>query len=204
MIPGPSIFQRTRRPLNLLAGGIFLALTLAYGSAYVRDRLKTKLAQDQSQLEAQKQILSQKQLDLTTIKTNIVHFEDLKRQGMVGIADREGWVEQLSASLEKLKLTDTLSYILKPPQSMTDSPSPDPGTGETITAGPDAAAQHDLDFELRGITEPELLDLLQSYKSQVHGSFRIQACRLTSPSQDGLGAQCTLRFFNLPIMVESQ
>ncbi|MCF8177847.1 MAG: hypothetical protein K9J74_05025 [Sulfuritalea sp.] len=137
-------------------------------------------------------------MDLTTVKTHIQHFKELKRQGLVGPADREGWVEQLATSRENLKLTDTLSYTLKPPQAIADSTSP---VVEAIAASPDAAAQHDLDFELRGITEPELLDLLQSYKSQVHGSFRIQACRLTSPSQDGLGAQCTLRFFNLPIAV---
>ena len=201
MIPGPSIFRRTRRPLNLLAGGIFLALTLVYGSAYLRDRLKIKLDQNRNQAAAQQQILSQKQLDLTTVKTHIQHFKELKRQGLVGPADREGWVEQLAASREKLKLTDTLSYTLKPPKAITNSTSPDPGAAEATPPSPDVAAQHDLDFELRGITEPELLNLIQSYKSQVHGSFRVQACRLTSPSQDGLSAQCTLRFFNLPVAV---
>lgn len=200
MISGPSIFRRTHRSLNLLGGAIFLALTMVYGSAYVRDSLKTKLAQSRGQFEAQQQILSKNQLDLSNIKIHIAQFQNLRKQGMVGVADREGWVEQLTTSRDQLNLSDTLSYTLKPPQAITDAASPDPGAVSEVEPG--GAVQHDLDFELSGITEPELLSLLKTYKMQVHGLFRVQACRLTSPSLTGLTAQCTLRFFNLPTEVK--
>ncbi|MCF8152030.1 MAG: hypothetical protein K9J80_14895 [Sulfuritalea sp.] len=200
MIPGPSIFQRTRRPINLLAGAIFLSLTLVYGSAYVRDMLKTSLTQSRNQMDAHQQDLTQKQLDLSNIKTHIAQFGVLREQGLVGTADREGWVEQLGVNREQLHLADTLSYLLKPPQAVADAATLEPEAMTSDEPNSAAATQHDLDFELRGITEPELLNLLRSYRAQVNGRFRVQSCRLSSPSKLGLTAQCTLRFFNLPII----
>ncbi len=126
MIPGPSIFQRTRRPINLLAGAIFLSLTLVYGSAYVRDMLKTSLTQSRNQMDAHQQDLTQKQLDLSNIKTHIAQFGVLREQGLVGTADREGWVEQLGVNREQLHLADTLSYLLKPPQAVADAATLEP------------------------------------------------------------------------------
>lgn len=197
MTPGLAIFQRTRRPLNVLAGAIFLSLTLVLGSIYVRDTLQKSLAQSHNRLGAQQPILAGKQLDLSNIQAHIKQFRALREQGLVGSADREGWVEQLVASREQLKLTDTLSYTLKPPQAITDSASPDPAAVVPSEANPDATATHDLDFELTGIHELELLDLLDDYRTRVHGRFRVQFCHLGS-AQTGLLVQCTLRFFTLP------
>lgn len=194
MMPALSVFKRARRPLNLLAGAIFLSLTLVFGSIYGRDSLKTSLAQSRIELGAQQPNLTAKQQELRNIQAHIGQFRAFRTQGLVGSADREGWVEQLVASREQLKLADTFSYILKPPQAMTDVATPDPAAA----MNPDATATHDLDFELKGIHEQELLAFLQDYRTRVHGRFRVQSCRFSEPTQAGLLAQCSLRFFNLP------
>jgi hypothetical protein len=195
MTPALSIFKRARRPLNLLAGAIFLSLTLVFGSIYGRDTLKKSLAQSRAEMGAQQPNLTAKQQDLIFIQTQVENFRAFRTQGLVGRADREGWVEQLVASREQLKLTDTLSYILKPQQALSDAATPDPAA---VAVTPDSPATHDLDFELKGIHEQELLDLLQDYRTRVHGRFRLQSCRFGEATQAGLFAQCTLRFFTLP------
>ncbi len=200
MTPVLSIFKRARRPLNWLAGAIFLSLTLVFGSIYGRDALKKNLAQSRTQLSAQQPNLTAMQQDLRNIQRHMEQFGAFRAQGLVGRADREGWVEQLVASGEQVRLADTLSYILKPPQPMTDAATPDPVAA--AAANPNAPTTHDLDFELKGIHELELLALLHDYQAKVHGRFRVQVCRFSEATQTGLFAQCTLRFFNLPEAVK--
>lgn len=193
-----SIFQRARRPLNVLGFGIFFSLTLVFASAYLHDYFMERLVESQNLLSAQKQSLAQKTLDLESIQTRINQFSTLKEQGLVGKVDREALVEQLTTTREKLNMPDTLSYVLEPPQTMNNPVAPE-STGEAPTdPDPMSAATHDLDFVLLGISEPELLALLQSYKEAVRGLFRVQACHLANPTPTGLAARCTLRFFNLP------
>ena len=198
MTPALSIFKRAHRPLNVLAVAILLALTLVFGSIYGRDTLKKSLAQSRSQLDAQRPNLTAKQQDLINIRAHIEQFHAFRTQGLVGSADREAWVEQLVKSREQLNLPDTLSYTLKPPRALTDAATPDLDPAAAPAANPDAPATHDLDFHLKGIHEMELLDLLQDYRTKVRGRFRVQSCRLGEATQDGLFAQCTLRFFTLP------
>ncbi|MBP6109395.1 MAG: hypothetical protein KA484_06015, partial [Rhodocyclaceae bacterium] len=71
MKPYRLIFQRSRRSLNILAISIFVSLTLAIGSIYLRDSLKTSIANDEAQLAARRSILTTKKLDLQTIQTHI-------------------------------------------------------------------------------------------------------------------------------------
>lgn len=196
MNPALSIFKRARRPLNMLAVAILLTLTLVLGSIYGRDSLRKSLAQSRGQLGALQPSLTAKQQDLRNIQAHIEQFRALRAQGLVGRADREGWVEQLVLSREQLKLPDTLSYVLKPPQALTDAATADPAASTQPSA--DVATTHDLDFELRAIHEQELLGFLNDYRTRVHGRFRVQSCRFSEPAETGLVAQCTLRFFSLP------
>lgn len=190
------LFKRARRPINVLAVTIFLALTLVFGSIYGRDSLRKSLAQSRIQLSAQQPNLTAKQQDLRNVQAHIAQFRAFRAQGLVGRADREGWVEQLVLSREQLKLPDTLAYVLKPPQALADDATSDPAAAPA--SGADVPAAHDLDFELKGIHEQELLGFLQDYRARVHGRFRVQSCRFSEPVENGLSAQCTLRFFTLP------
>ena len=196
------IFQRTRRPLNILAGVIFITLSLVFGSIYLRDMLKKNLARSQAELNAQQGVLADKQVDLSNIRKHIDQFRVLKQQGLVGNADREGWVEQLVASWTKLRVGEPLNYNLNPPRPVSDAAAtPDqqvPDPAANAGASPDVAMMHDLDIEMRGIQEQELVRLLRDFRDKVNGRFRLQSCHLSDPSAAGLVAQCTLRFFNLP------
>lgn len=190
------VFQRSRRRLNSLGWAILFALSLVFGSIYVRDSLKKNLATSQGQVNSRKAVLEIKQADLKNIRTHIAEFRLLKQQGLVGTADREAWVEQLSAVRAELKAGDTLSYTLRPPQLPTD---PTAGAPAGAPAGPDEATAyiHDLDIELGGIHEDEVVALFQGFRSRVRGRFRIQSCRFGNPTPAGMFAQCTLRFFNV-------
>ena len=198
MTPYRLIFQRSRRPLNILAISIFVSLTFAIGSIYVRDSLKTSIANDEAQLAARRSILTTKKLDLQTIQTHIAKFQSLKQQGLVGSADREGWVEQLTANRIQRISGGTLAYTLKPPQALTNAATLEFDPTGTAVVNPDAPTTHDLEFQLKGIHEAELLDMLQDYRNSVHGRFRVQSCRFGDANQDGLLVQCTLRFFTVP------
>lgn len=196
------IFQRSRRRLNSLGWAILFALSLVFGSIYVRDSLKKNLAANQGQVNTRKAALEIKQADLKNIRTHIAEFRLLKQQGLVGTADREAWVEQLSAVRAELKTGDTLSYTLKPPQLPADLAAPVAGAAVGAAAppaGPDEATAyiHDLDIELGGIHEDEVVALFQEYRHRARGRFRVQSCRFGNPTPAGMLAQCTLRFFNV-------
>ncbi|MBI5108724.1 MAG: hypothetical protein HZA62_08240 [Rhodocyclales bacterium] len=202
MTPEREIFQRSRRRLNILGASIFFALTLVFGSIYLRDSLIKSLATSQGLLGARTATLNLKQGDLSSIRTHIARYRELRQQGLVGNAERESWVEQLVATRSELGVAEMLNYVLKPPRSVAED-----GSGELAAAssaanpdaqGADSAMYHDLDFEIRGSHEGELLALLNEYRSKVKGRFRMQSCRLGSPGSNGLVAQCTLRFFNQP------
>lgn len=202
MSPERILFERSRGPLNLLGAAIFLALTLVFGSIYLRDSLQSRVLQNQGTLAAQRTALETKRQDLQNVMAHIEQFRALTKQGLIGRADREGWVEQLVVSREHLGIGSAIIYNLKPAQAVGDSTAVDPNASVPTSSGvplePGAPQSHDLDFELTGVHEGELIAFLDSYRDQVRGRFRVQSCRLGKPAPDGLVVACTLRFFNLP------
>lgn len=208
MNPERLIYERCKRPLNLLAGAIFLALSLMVGSVFLRDSLKEGVAESRNLLASLRTGLEAKTQDLVNIREHIETFRGLKKQGLVGNADREGWVEQLVASRQQLAVGSAITYNLKPAQAMADSTVADtsgsvPGA-TPAPAAPDAPATHDLDFELVAIHEGELISFLNHYRTKVQGQFRVQGCRLGQATPSGLMANCTLRFFSLPEAAKQQ
>lgn len=202
MSPEREIFVKARRQLNLLGASIFFSLTLVFGSIFLRDSLKRGLATSEGLMSARQSTLGTKRNDFASIRSHITHFRELKRQGLIGVADREAWVEQLVATRTQLGAGDSFSYVLKPPRSLSELLQSDAGTA---VPNPDAASgtdeaelYHDLEFDFRGTHETELLAFLREYRNQVKGRFRVQSCRLGGPTSNGLNAQCTLRFFSLP------
>ena len=202
MSPERILFERSRGPLNLLGAAIFLALTLVFGSIYLRDSLQSRVLQNQGTLAAQRTTLETNRRDLQNVVAHIEQFRTLKKQGLIGRADREGWVEQLVVSRERLGIGSAVVYNLKPAQAIVDSTVADPNasapTASAAPLEPGAPQSHDLDFELTGVHEAELIAFLNNFRDQVRGRFRVQSCRLGRPTPDGLVAVCTLRFFNLP------
>ena len=199
MKPVQAILLQSRRALLALAGAAAVATALVLGSMFLSSHLKEGVDQDSAQTNTLQAELQQKQTDLNNIQAHIEKFHLLKQQGLVGTADREGWVEQFGASRQTVGLgTATVTYSLEPPKAVSEAaatPADDPAA---VVVDPTAPLQHDLQFDMQGIHEVELLKFLQDYKTRVDGQFRIEACELGNPSATGLEAKCTLRFFNLP------
>lgn len=190
------ILRRARTPLLVLAGTAVLGAALFFGSRHVLDQLEQGLAEAQAQSGVQQAALAEKERDLAGTEANLGLFRTLQQQGLVGIAEREAWVEQLLASRRDLGLPETLTYTLKPPAPLGTDPAAATSAAPTPAAA-DAPMAHDLEFEIRDIHEAELLALLDTYRAKVRGRFRTQSCRLSEPAPSGLAARCVLRFFTL-------
>jgi hypothetical protein len=191
-----TIARLARRSLIVLAAALALTLALYGGSRFFRDGMRTELAQLQQLDTASHAGLTGKQLDLASLQQKINRFAVLRQQGLVGVAAREGWAEQLVASHLQAGLPGHLVYTLHAPKPLALQNGPAARESGTVTStGP---VFHDLDFELNNVHEDELLVLLRDYQAQVKGRFRIQACTLSNPTEVGLAARCTLRFFTIP------
>ena len=195
------IALKARRELLWLAGSVALTASLVFGSHFHAQSALQSVTRIGGQVGQQQTNLDGKHKDLENIQEHIREFRSLKEAGLVGVAKREAWIEQLMSSRAALRLEDNMLYSLNPPQALI-TPDAAGATGSTGAEDPEAAKNapvtHDLEFELKGIHEKELLDFLEHYRTRVEGRFRIQSCIMTEPGAKGMLARCTLRFFTLP------
>lgn len=198
------VLRLARAHLILLAMVSLVCLAFVFGSAYALQQLRNNLEALQAQGASQQASLTEKEQDLASLQANIDKFRGLQQGGLIGAGDREGWVEQLIASRKQLELPETLSYTLKPPRrrqpgkdDASEAAEPNPTQPSPAPEGTETLV-HDLDIELKDIHEGELLALLDDVRAKVRGRFRPQVCRLSSTTESGLTAQCTLRFFTIP------
>jgi len=195
-----TILSLARLSLIVFASALASGIALYAASLFFKDKMQVELSQVQQTQSSTQASLAEKQIDLGNLQAKIERFNLLRQQGLVGSADREGWVEQLVASQQRTGLPNTLAYTLQAPKPMTTQ-------GEAVSAAPAAADAvpgaatgpqfYDLDIELGSIHEEELLALLRDYQAQVKGRFRVNACTLSGRTETGLSAHCTLRFFTL-------
>ncbi len=177
-----SLLQRARLGLLVLGVSLALGLALVLVSCARAQAAWDELARARSELVAQQQRLRQVQAELAELQTHRERFLRLARSGLLRMADRQGWVEQLGAAHQRARLPGALHYTLQAPLA------PSPGV-----------VVHDLEVGLEGVHEQELLALLQDFKAHVGGRLRVNACQLSEPTAQGLKAQCVLRFFTLPV-----
>ena len=194
------IVKMARRCLIVLAVAIAVALSLYAGSLYLKNQAARSLAQAQ-QLEVENQsALDGKKTDLANLEAEIDQFSTLRQQGLVGVADRTGWVEQLKASQQRLGIQGKMAYTLQPPRPLAAQGTAAPGAEISVdgNAGQSGEPQfHDLEVEVANVHEGDLLALLVDYRKHVKGRFRVDACNLSGRTETGLLARCTLRFFTL-------
>lgn len=188
------ILRLARKSLYLLGIVLVLCAAVVAGTASWASKVNAALAQLQASVQAQQDQLTAKQNDLLNMRDHIKRFETLRTQGMVGSADRAQWVEQLQASYQGLGFGSRIAYQLQVPQPM--------GDAAAQAAGADGEAPvtqfHDLKFEMRDGHEGDLINLVRNYRDAVKGRFRVQSCVLDGAKQDGLNANCVLRFFSVP------
>lgn len=190
------IFRQARRSLMVLALACVFGLALFGATRWLSDQARDQAAQAQEAASTAQAALTEKQTDLGQLEADINRFSLLRQQGLVGVPDRAVWVEQLAASRVRVGLPDTMTYTLQPPKALTlqDGAAAAPGA----PAEPGQALFHDLELGFVGVHEEELLAFFKDYQSQVKGRWRVNACNLSSRTEQGLSARCTLRFFTLP------
>ena len=191
------------KPVLVGARGSLLALALVVvlragvvlGMNYWVGSLQNTLTQVQSLNQEQQTQLSTKQDDLHNVRDHIQRFETLRAQGLLGAPERTQWVEQLQTNYQELGLPGRIVYQLQASVPL----GADPAQPEAGVTGGTPTLAHDLTLELRDVHEADVLTLLQNYRYQVKGRFRVNACTLQDPKESGLTAQCVLRFISVPI-----
>lgn len=195
-----SIVQMARRPLIALAVTVVLCIAAIWGLIELAAKVHAEMVVVQGAVSAQQEALRVKQEDLRNVRSHIQRFQALQAQGVLGEPDRPRWVEELQASQHRLGLTSPINYQLlsaKTLASLAATPEATPLAIEGVSGEP---LLHELQIDLREVTEVELFDLLQDYRSHVKGRFRVQTCTLTDPKDNGLSAQCSLRFLTVPML----
>lgn len=192
-----TIAQLLRRSLITLGLALFTLLGAYLGTLMFKDQVQTQLVQKQQAESALQDSLATKQADLDSLQSSTGRFNQLRQQGLLGVADREGWAEQLVASSQRVGLPDNvLAYTMLPPKALASAANA--GVPTDATPAATGALIYDLEFELKNSHEEDLLALLQDYRAHVKGLFRVEACSLGNRIELGLLARCTLRFFHLP------
>jgi hypothetical protein len=179
----------------LLVGAAAIAASLAF-----RDQTLNALAAARQAEESTKSATEQREQSLKLLTIEIEQYRMLEKKGLLGIPDRTGWTEQFLASQKQLAIPDSLTYTLQPPKPLADQENAAASPAEP--ANPDAPKPaapliHDLEFALTGTHEAEVLKLIQDYRGRVNGRFRVNSCTFTTPTPQGLSANCTLRFYTL-------
>jgi hypothetical protein len=181
-----------------LALGACLSLILFFRHGH--EQVRIELISAQLDLAKVQTSLRERQSDLTLLQTHIQRFHQLAGRGLLGPPDRTAWVEQLLESHRRRGLPASLSYTLHSPVPATPRAPSAASSGHEVVHGtrPDEALFHELEFKLQGVHEEELLNLLQDFERRASGRFRVNFCQLSERTQQGLTAQCKLRFFTLP------
>lgn len=191
------------KPVLLAARGSVMALLLVLvlcggavaGLNYWVGSLQNTLMQVQGLHQEQQTQLTTKKEDLHNVSDHIQRFEILRAQGLLGAPERTHWVEQLQTNYQELGLPGRIAYQLQAPVPLGGAAAPAEAAAPSATQ----ALAHDLKFELREAHEVDVLNLIQNYRDQVKGRFRVNACTLQDPKDTGLTAQCVLRFISVPI-----
>lgn len=197
------------KPVVLGARSSVLTLVLVLGACaatvaglnYWVGELQNTLTQVQRRYQEQQTQLSAKQEDLRNVREHIQRFETLRAQGLLGSPERTQWVEQLQTSYQELGLPGRIVYQLQAPVLLGAGAAPPIAGAPPIEGAPGTTPilSHDLTLELRDVHEGDVLTLLQNYRNQVKGRFRVNACALQDAKETGLKARCVLRFISVPI-----
>jgi hypothetical protein len=200
-----SILRQSRTALAVLGAAAVLGLTSYLAPIYFVKKNQTDLISAQSGTTAAETDLTARQADLALLKANFSKFDDFKRKGMVGAANRYDWADDLVSSHQRSKLPDTLSFnlispkplgVANPASANTTASGNPPGSNAVVTVAP--VDVHELQVSIDAIHEVELIQFLNRYQDEVRGRYRLQSCVMTSRASLGLRAECSLYFFNQP------
>lgn len=196
-----TVLVPAKRSLVVLVLACVVGIGVVLGLRHSAGDFRNALLQMQAAVQEQQAQLEIRQSDLLNIHDNIARFEALRAQGLVGDPDRALWVEQLQASYKRLGLPGTVAVELSAARPL---PGKDAANAQAVAANPPSAPPtgpmaHDLQFGVRDVLETEVLALIDDFRAQAKGRFRLNACKLHTPVGTGLSAQCQLRFISMPL-----
>jgi hypothetical protein len=189
------ILLLARLKLVVLMFACIVSIGVILAIRHLNQQLNASLQQVNAELQSQQSQLEVKKSDLLNIESHIKRYETLKLQGLVGEPDRAMWVEQIQKNRSFLGLPDGFTVQLLPAKLLDDR--------QESAAIEGAIAQpykHEMEFELRNVHEVEVLTLINTYRKEVRGRFRLQSCKFGEPKEIGFIANCTLRFVTIPAM----
>lgn len=189
------ILHLARASLWLLGAVVLFCVATVVGLGYLERSLKGNLLELQNAAQEQKNLLASKQEDLSNMREHIKSYESLRKHGLIGTPDRTLWVEQLQASYRHLGFDGRITYQLQAPKPLGQELAM-PGAAQS---DPTLPLSHDLQFEMRDSHELDVLNLIEDFRMQVKGRFRVNSCALQDPKELGISAKCLLRFWTLPI-----
>ena len=197
------------------------------GLAHLQTRLRGTLdatSQERNRLRSEHDTLAG---NLRAAKDGRSDFNQQQRDGLVGPAQREEWVQSLIAAYQSRHFTGTPEYKLKTPTPWMPataatgsgaSPSAPGGMpGATAAAGGPAGAPgmpgmpgdgaaavaavavqvHELNFQLAQAHEADVLGMLDWLQTEHSAIMRVKGCALTDAESTGLKASCTVQFLNV-------
>jgi hypothetical protein len=187
-----SILRQSKMGLSILGVAAVLGFSANWTLNIYAQKNSVELTTVESEKSTLEAELTGKMSELKLYQSDFSFFETLRQQGLVGLADRQNWIEKLETVHQREKLPDTLGYSLLSPKAITAAENT-----EAAVAVP--AEMHELELTLDGIHEAELIKFLGNYRNQVKGRYRLQSCVLSSPQNTGVSVNCRLFFFVQPM-----
>lgn len=187
------VFLLARKNLVFFAVVLIVGVAVIFGARHFANTLNLEVMQTQAALQDNQSQLESKKADLENMESHIKRYKILKAQGLIGEPARTLWVEQLQQTRKNLRLPDTLGVELNESKPLATNGVEVVDDGATMQP-----LMHDLSFEIRDVHEQEVLALMQDYRIQAKGRFRINDCQLFEPKDTGLSARCVMRFITMP------
>lgn len=192
------VLKPAKADLILFVLSVIIAVVAVLGLAKLRSDKELLISQTEQQLNNTRDTIKRLTYDLDSINRLAAKYQQLSRSGFIGTADRDGWVLRLESLYRDTRLPPTLRYTLAPPQLL----NPQPVASEAPTAYQNNVSRHDLNLELSGLHEQELIDFIDKLSKDWRAPYRIETCQIArgeaSEPIAGLQIKCNLELFSLP------
>jgi hypothetical protein len=191
------VLKPARNALLLFVLTAALAFAAVIGLATYRTERQASILQTERKLASVRDNIKKLTYDLDSINRLAAKYQRLSQLGFIGEPVRDGWVQRLEALYRDTRLPPTLRYTLAPPQLF----SPQAAAPDAQTAYLNNIMHHDMNLELSGIHEGELLDFIDKLETGWLAPFRVETCQISREADavSGLQIKCALQIYSLPL-----
>lgn len=192
------VLKPAKISLILFFLSVVVAFVIVIGLDKYRGEKELSILKTQQKLSETRESIRKLSFDLDTINRLKAKYKRLSELGFIGEPDRDGWVQRLESIYRDTRLPPTLRYTLAPPQPL----NPQPVAQDLPTAHQNNVLHHDLNLELSGIHEGEMLDFMEKLGEDWRTPYRIENCQIARGDAGepiaGLQIKCTVHIYSLP------